>query len=241
LETEYAVSIRSTQHADSAPTRWEIYERVLISLSRKLPVVRAFHLKEGAFLATGGAVWFEADRLSGNGGLIEGSTPECRSPEELIAYQRAQDRLLEEAVDKASHDCEIHLLKNDRDAYGNVYGAQENYEVTFARGFSLTLWRIGLVSLFPWMLFTWLATGFVFCCTITYEYLSVGLFVPLGEIFFPSGIVTHWLLGLDRAEQRPFGAPCPAWVERVLLFALVDGLSRCTTKNDSLFCQSHHF
>jgi Pup amidohydrolase len=223
LETEYAVSlhphsVREQEH-EIVPTRWEVYERVVLSLSRKLPVVRAFHLKEGAFLATGGAVWFEADRLSGNGGLIEGSTPECRSPQELLAYQRAQDRLLEEAVEKASHDCGIKLLKNDRDAFNNIYGAQENYETNFASGFALHVWRLGLICLFPLMLLTWLATGLVFCGTIAYEYLAVGLLVPLGEIFFPSGIVARWLLGNDRVEQRPFGAPCPAWVERVLLLA----------------------
>ena len=55
LETEYAVSIRPFSSDAYLPTRLEIYERVLVALSKKLPVVRAYHLKEGAFLATGGA------------------------------------------------------------------------------------------------------------------------------------------------------------------------------------------
>ena len=219
LETEYAVSIRPTSSDAPVPTRLEIYERVLVALSKQLPVVRAHHLKEGAFIATGGAVWFEADRLTGNGGLIEGSTPECRTPKEVIAFQRGQDRLLEEAAKRASFAGEIRLLKNDRDAFGNIYGAQENYDAEFASGFWLALWRLGLVSLVPLVLLTWLATSLVWALTLTYEYLAVGLLVPLGEFFLPPTLAARWLLGEDRAEERPFGAPCPAWLESLLLFA----------------------
>ena len=44
---------------------------------------------------------------------------------------------------------EFQLIKNDRDARDNVYGAQENYEAEIGRGFSLWLWRAGLVLLRP--------------------------------------------------------------------------------------------
>ena len=36
---------------------------------------------------------FEAERPAAGGGLIEGATPECRGPREVLVYQRAQDRL----------------------------------------------------------------------------------------------------------------------------------------------------
>ena len=145
LETEYALAFHARSAQLPVPTRLEFYERIVAALAKKLPTVRAYHLKEGVFLATGGAVWFEAERLTGNGGLIEGSTPECRSPRELVAFQRAQDCLLEEAAQAASFEGELRLLKNDRDAQGNVYGAQENYEAVFASGIALAAWRVGLV------------------------------------------------------------------------------------------------
>ena len=59
------------------------------AVARRIPAVRAKHFKEGMFLANGGALWFEAERPAAGGGLIEGATPECRGPAEVLAYQRA--------------------------------------------------------------------------------------------------------------------------------------------------------
>jgi proteasome accessory factor A len=221
LETEYAVSVRplpgSSSSAFTPPTKLEIYERVLTSLSRRLPAVRAYHLKEGAFLATGGAIWFEANRLT-SGGLLEGATPECRTPGDVVAYQRAQDRLLEAAVEEAGVDCEIRLIKNDRDAQNNIYGAQENYEAEFARGVWLALWRVGLVALLPLMLLTWLGVAGLFVISFAYELLATGVVIPLGDLLLPRGLMGRMLLGVDRIERRAFGAPWPAWLETVMLF-----------------------
>lgn len=223
LETEYAVSVRplpSTSDDDLLPpTKLEIYERVLVALSRQLPVVRAYHLKEGAFLATGGAVWLEADRLSGDGGMIEGATPECRRPSDVVACQRAQDRLLEDAVKRSSFDCEIRLLKNDRDAHNNIYGAQENYDAEFASGLWLALWRVGLVLLFPLMLLTWCGMLLVSLAGLAYEFVAASLLAPLGDMIVPRGLVGRCLLGEDRIRERPFGSPWPAWLETLSLLA----------------------
>jgi Pup amidohydrolase len=218
LETEYAVSVRNPP-PDLPPTCLEIYERLLAGLSKRLPVVRAYHLKDGAFLATGGAVWFEADRFTGEGGLIEGATPECRTPQEVVAFQRAQDRLLEEAAEFASIDCDIRLVKNDRDADNNIYGAQENYEAEFSRGLSLLVWRLGLIALFPLMVLTWLGVLILFCLGLAYDFLAAGVLAPLGDLLAPRGAARRLLLGDDRVQERPFGAPWPAWLERVSLVA----------------------
>lgn len=223
LETEYAVSVKPLPSTSDdellPPTKLEIYERVLVALSRQLPVVRAYHLKEGAFLATGGAVWLEADRLSGDGGMIEGATPECRSPRDIVACQRAQDRLLEDAVKRSSFDCDIRLLKNDRDAHNNIYGAQENYEAEFASGIWLAVWRVGLILLFPLMLLTWAGMLLVSLAGLAYEFLAASLLAPLGDIVVPSGYFRRSLLGEDRAKDRPFGSPWPAWLETASLLA----------------------
>ena len=52
------------------------------------------------------------------GGLIEGATPECRGPLQVVRYQRAQDQLLSQCARLAEVDGELSLVKNDRDAHG---------------------------------------------------------------------------------------------------------------------------
>lgn len=112
---------------------------------------------ERYFVQNGGAFYYEALPTAIDGGLVEGVTPECTSPRELLVYQKAQERLLVDALRHAERalpqssdeDCRFGLLKNCRDAYGHVHAAQENYEVDIARGWRLGLLRAGLVALAP--------------------------------------------------------------------------------------------
>ena len=101
LETEYAILYRPLDPSTPRPSRFRIYEKLVDALGRRIPSVAARHFKDGVFVANGGAVWFEAERPSAGGGLIEGATPECRGPREVLAYQRAQDRLLADAAKAA--------------------------------------------------------------------------------------------------------------------------------------------
>ena len=147
LETEYALL---TPNAADQPrlNRHAVFHELVAALRTKIPCAAARNMKEGVFHAAGGAVWFETERPALGGGLIEGSTPECRSPRQLLAWQRAQDEMLAEAADTAFGGA-IRLIKNDRDAAGNVYGTQENYEATLASGWRLILWRTTLLLLPP--------------------------------------------------------------------------------------------
>jgi len=52
-------------------------------------------------------VWFETERPAAGGGLIEGATPECRGPLQVVRYQRAQDQLLSQCARLAEVDGEI--------------------------------------------------------------------------------------------------------------------------------------
>src|SRR5262249_5547147 len=117
LETEYALYAPPGE-GERPPNRHTIFSELLTALRRKIPCARARNMKEGAFHAAGGAVWFETERPALGGGLIEGSTPECRSPRQLLAWQRAQDELLAESVQEALGSG-VRLIKNDRDAAGN--------------------------------------------------------------------------------------------------------------------------
>lgn len=94
LETEYALAISRSMPEGGLPGgKYRIFRDLVAQLRRRIPVVDARHMKEGVFHAAGAQVWFETERPAEGGGLIEGATPECRSPRQLLAWQRAQDQL----------------------------------------------------------------------------------------------------------------------------------------------------
>jgi Pup amidohydrolase len=216
LETEYALVIPPT--VSRLPSRHTIYTELVAALRTKIPCVRARSMKEGVFHAAGGAVWFETERPALGGGLIEGATPECRSPLELITWQRAQDEMLAEAADSLL-DGEIRLVKNDRDALGNIYGAQENYEATLATGWRLLAWRIALVLLLPLAAMTWMLLWLIdlgvtcYALAATVIYLAAERALPrperLSRVLFGCSVK-------DLAVETPTG---PAWLEAVLSLA----------------------
>ena len=73
----------------------------------------------------------------------------------------AQDQLLEKARKRSGFDCDIRLLKNDRDAQNNIYGRRRTRSGVRPR-LSPALWRVGLVLLVPLMLLTWTGLVLVF-------------------------------------------------------------------------------
>jgi hypothetical protein len=156
LETEYALRrVTRPDDAGGADNR-RFFAALVVALRCRVPLAQAAYLKTGVFLANGGALCYEAVRPSSGFGLIEGATPECRSPRQLLVAQRAQDTLLREAARCAHPSGEFLLLKNCRDSRGHVYGAQENYEVTLAQGCWLAVWRLGMLVLLPVILAVWL-------------------------------------------------------------------------------------
>ena len=85
----------------------------------------------GEFLGNGGR--FYMDR----GGHPEYATPECRSVRDLVAHEKAGDRIVQELVEVArllmvqqGGSRSLHIFKNNVDLYGNTYGGHENYLVT---------------------------------------------------------------------------------------------------------------
>lgn len=84
----------------------------------------------GQFLGNGGR--FYIDR----GGHPEYATPECRSLRDLVLHEKAGDGLVQTLVESARALLEqtgrpesLHIFKNNVDAFGNSYGAHENYLV----------------------------------------------------------------------------------------------------------------
>jgi Pup amidohydrolase len=214
LETEYALLIPQTP-GKRLSNRYGLFGDLLAALRRKIPCARARNMKEGAFHAAGGAVWFETERPALGGGLIEGSTPECRSPRQLLAWQRAQDELLAEAAHDAFGGA-IRLVKNDRDAAGNIYGAQENYEATLATGWRLAVWRAALVLLLPLAALTWLVLWTIDMLVAGYALFATVVYLAAERLLPRPEWLARVLFGCsvkDLASETPIG---PAWLEAIL-------------------------
>lgn len=213
LETEYALHLRSSG-GGSTISRYALFHQFLGELRRRTLTVPARHFKEGVFLANGGAAWFETERVASGGGLFEGSTPECRSPRQLLIYQRAQDALFAAAIGELEGG-RVRLLKNDRDAQGNVYGSQENYEVDFASGWRLGLWRVWLTLLLPAAAVTWIGLWMLTVAIVLYGLLACSLCLALEAIRVRPRWLTRALFGAE-LEELDATAAGPIWLEQLL-------------------------
>jgi Pup amidohydrolase len=217
LETEYAIRFHPREEGTASPSRFHLYQALIARLKRHVLTAPARHIKEGVFLANGGAVWFETDRPAGGGGLIEGSTPECRGPLQVVRYQRAQDQLLSQCARLADVEGDFTLIKNDRDAPGNTYGAQENYEAIVGTGWSLWCWRVGLILLVPLVILTLLGVLLTVVAFLIYLGLAALVCLPLRWFTSQPRRVALALFGRDLVEGRETGCPVPAWLEGVLI------------------------
>jgi hypothetical protein len=162
LETEYAIRWSSCVEG-KRPAHDLVHTALAIVIASRMAAREGTRtsLHQQLFVENGGAIYYEFLPRAPSDGLIEASTPECRGPSELLLYQKAQERMLLDALPGANellrtqgYVGELGLLKNCRDALGNVYGAQENYEVEFARGPALLVYRVVLASLLPMIVAT---------------------------------------------------------------------------------------
>src|SRR6476469_1475122 len=65
----------------------------------------------------------------------EYSTPECRTLKQLVAHDRAGERIVQQAADRRNEqigDTVVHLYKNNTDFHGHSYGCHDNYLVARA-------------------------------------------------------------------------------------------------------------
>lgn len=92
----------------------------------------------------------------------------------------------------------MHILKNCRDSQGHIYGAQENYEVEIANGTRLLILKIGLLVLFPLV---------VFLTLFLLSELILGFFALLSSaiLWFLILLVLNILVLLGIALPKLFG------------------------------------
>lgn len=215
LETEYAIRA-SPPPGQKRPGNFSLYRLVLTAIERLVHSSpgRTLGGLESRFTENGGAFCYEFLPSALDGGLLEGRTPECRGPSELLLFQRAQERLLVRAMDDARTSlrldpaplaADLGLIKNCRDAQGRIYGAQENYEVPLARGPWLWLYRLGLLVLVPGVLLATIATWTLLLLLVLLG-LALAPLLVIGAVvtaFSPSRTVTlERLLAEDGAVIR---------------------------------------
>jgi proteasome accessory factor A len=156
LETEYALRFQPAKSRQRRPSNSSLFQSLVAHVRAKVPTAVAIQPKKGWFLATGGCVKFEHIPLLWlmSSGFVEGSTPECRGPRQLLRYQRAQDVLFSEgAAAGGGERGRATLLKNTHDGQGHYFGCHENYEATVATGARLWVWRVGSKFALPFLLF----------------------------------------------------------------------------------------
>lgn len=211
LETEYAIRFSPPSGGRGVhPGNDTIYDALKVAIGQVVasrPGERAIARKQ-IFVENGGSFYYELLPYAPSDGLIEGSTPECRGPSDLLLYQRAQEALLLDAIPIAqrilnSHgfEGEIGLLKNCKDAEGHVYGAQENYTAEVARGFPLFLLRAGIVTLLP---VTACTVVLVWAAAMALALIAVAVYVArtLGAALIPGSRKREPLLNLIRESER---------------------------------------
>lgn len=186
---------------------------------------------ENFFTENGGAFNYEALPQAPEAGLIEGATPECHGPLELVLYQRAQEALLLRAIPDAlrylyrhGFSGDLALIKNCRDAAGHIYGAQESYETDLAYGWRLWVYRAFLVvCLIPVLL--WWGVYFLLLAAI----VVVALLGQITLWFLYS--LAHGLLDLPGRIVRSEWLRAPA--RRLAAFrSKLVGLARKLMRNE---------
>lgn len=145
LETEHVVLF--VPHDEGAcepgvssrqPPPFALLEMVLFeSLLAGRKAAKSSGLKGGYFLENGGLAHMEIYlHTQADSPILEVSTPECRSPHDVVVYSRAFDEILEETsrrsealLAKYGYAGRIAFGKNNRDSRGIGFGCHENYLV----------------------------------------------------------------------------------------------------------------
>jgi proteasome accessory factor A len=153
LETEYVLRFHPRERQGRRISNAELFARLLVHLQARFPLATAIVGENSWFLVNGGGLRFEClpfYNLLPASGFVEGATPECQGPKDVLRYQRAQDVLLSrQAAASGWADGDVALLKTSHDGHGHFFGCHENYEATIGSGRELLVWRVGLALALP--------------------------------------------------------------------------------------------
>lgn len=129
------------------------YIGLVTSLHRQLPCAPSVSNPLRHFLANGSSISLETGGVADfSAALFETATPECSSPRDLVAYELANEQLLEQAFTEVRNKSNWSLIKSNTDAHGHTLGQHESYDMRIAQGGWLIGWWCGLIGMFPMLL-----------------------------------------------------------------------------------------
>lgn len=186
LECEYFVRHPHDQPRDALAD----YIDLVSDLATQLPIAPSLNSPLRHFLANGSSISLETGSHADlHSALFETATPECRSPRDVLAYELANEQLIEAAFAQHHSETTWSLIKSNTDAHGHTLGQHESYDVRIARGGWLVLWWVGLLLLLPWILayrvaaLTWM--GCIYSAWGT-EQFARRMYRRLGAVAAPS-------------------------------------------------------
>lgn len=154
LETEYGCLVNQERPSES-PERIAYRIKDAIFKRKKRGLIDLHHRAHdeppgnGGFLLNGGRIYIDM-------GHLEYATPECISLTDLVAYDRAGDRILLDAIDALGLSEQVSIIKNNIDhATGATFGSHENYLVPRSFPFSYD----GLGQMIPFLVTRQIFTG----------------------------------------------------------------------------------
>jgi len=149
LECEFFVRHPLEQTRDSLTD----YIGLVTALHRQLPCAPSVSNPLRHFLANGSSISLETGAVADfSAALFETATPECSSPRDLVAYELANEQLLEQAFAEGRNKSNWSLIKSNTDAHGHTLGQHESYDMRIAQGGWLIAWWCGLIGMFPMLL-----------------------------------------------------------------------------------------
>ncbi|HIE66020.1 MAG: proteasome accessory factor PafA2 family protein [Nitrospira sp.] len=154
LETEYGCLLKEGSQSET-PESISRQIKDHIFQKRKLGLVDLHHRAHdeppgnGGFISNGGRIYLDM-------GHLEYATPECIDLADLVAHDRAGDRILQEAIEELGLSDRVSIIKNNVDhRTGATFGSHENYLVGRDFPFSYE----GLGQMIPFLVTRQIFTG----------------------------------------------------------------------------------
>ncbi|MBN4054424.1 proteasome accessory factor PafA2 family protein [Nitrospira defluvii] len=177
IETEYGCLIH-TQQKDISPEQIAHQVKDYLFRTREVGLLDLHHRAHdeppgnGGFLLNGGRIYIDM-------GHIEYASPECTRLSEIVAFDRAGDLLLQQALEEMNLKEDVSFIKNNIDyETGATFGSHENYLVS--RDFPFT--EEGLGHLVPFLLTRQIFSG---AGRIGANFVPQG-YILLGDTEFPT-------------------------------------------------------
>jgi hypothetical protein len=204
LESQYAIVFQPHGREAVRPTPRHVYQR-LEAFVRKRCSTLPTRDHAGVFLENGGLLQFEGDL---DEGVIQVTTPECRSARQAVIYQEAMDALLSGILPDLNarlrlegYEGVVVLGRNTTDNKGHFYESQEHYAVSGARR-------------------AWYLRPLMACFTALFTPLqAVAGALPMVPLLFLLGVsrLGALLLRARPAVAQRWSERCLRWTEKVVL------------------------